>query len=66
MGITLKDARKKSNLTQEALCQKANVKLTTLQKLERGASNINNASVETVLKLALALNVRIEDLVTIK
>ena len=45
---------------------KSGVKLSTLQKLERGASNINGATVETVLRLAHTLGVTVEDLVKIE
>lgn len=63
--VTLKNARKQLNLTQEQLSLKSGVKLTTLQKLEHGTNNINAASVETVIRLSRALGVGIEDLVHI-
>lgn len=63
---TIKEARLNAGLKQEELAMKSGVKLSTLQKLERGASNINGATVETVLRLAHTLGVTVEDLVRIE
>lgn len=63
--MTVKEARLAAGLTQEQLAMKSGVKISTLQKLERGASSANNATAETVLRLAHALDVRIEELVQI-
>ena len=60
--ITIREARLNAGLKQEELA----MKLSTLQKLERGASNINGATVETVLRLAHTLGVTVEDLVKIE
>ena len=62
---TIKEARLKAGLKQEELAMKSGVKLSTLQKLECGASNINGATVETGLRLAHTLGVTVEDLATI-
>ncbi len=62
---TIKEARLKAGLKQEELAMKSGVKLSTLQKLERGASSVNGATVETILRLAHALGVTVEDLATI-
>ncbi len=63
---TIKEARIKAGLTQEELAMKSGVKLSTLQKLERGVNSMNGATAETVLRLARALGVTVEDLVTIE
>mgnify|MGYP004593326195 FL=1 len=63
---TIKEARLKAGLTQEELAMKSGVKLSTLQKLERGVNSMNGATAETVLRLARALGVTVEDLVTIE
>lgn len=62
---TIKEAHLKAGLKQEELAMKSGVKLSTLQKLERGASRVNGATVETILRLAHALGVTVEDLATI-
>ena len=63
---TLKEARLKAGMTQEELAMRSGVKLSTLQKLERGASSMNGAAAETVLRLAHTLEVSVEDLVKIE
>ena len=63
---TIKEARLNAGLTQEELAIKSGVKLSTLQKLERGVNSINGATAETVLRLARALGVSIDELVKIE
>ena len=62
---TIKEAHLKAGWKQEELAMKSGVKLSTLQKLVRGASSVNGATVETILRLAHALGVTVEDLATI-
>ena len=56
--------RKEKGLTQEGLAQKANISYHTMVKLESGG--IKNPKIETVIKLANALEVKLEELVTTK
>ena len=63
---TIKEARLNAGLKQEELAMKSGVKLSTLQTLERGASNITGAPVEPVLRLAHTLGVTVEDLAKIE
>ena len=63
---TIKEARLNAGLTQEELAIKSGVKLSTLQKLERGVNSVNGATAETVLRLARALGVSIDELVKIE
>ena len=53
--------RKEKGLTQEALARKANISFHTLIKIESG--RIKNPRIETVIKLAEALRVKLDDLV---
>lgn len=53
--------RKERGLTQEGLARKANISYHTLIKLESGG--IRNPKIETILKLAGALNISIDELV---
>jgi len=53
--------RKKKGLTQEGLARKADISFHTLVKIEGGS--IKNPKIETVIKLAKALNVKIDNLV---
>ena len=58
----LKELRKKKGWTQEKLAQEAGISFHTLIKIERG--NIKSPRLETLIKLAGALDVSIDELVT--
>lgn len=53
--------RKQKKLTQRKLAQKSGVSYNTIIKMERGG--IKNPKIETVIKLANALGVSIDELV---
>lgn len=55
--------RKEKKLTQEGLARKANISYHTLIKLESG--RIKNPTIETIIKLAKALNVDINELINV-
>ena len=57
----IKTLRTGKSLTQEELATLSQVKLSTLQKAERG--NIKKITLETALKLAKGLGVNIEELI---
>ncbi|OIO49250.1 MAG: hypothetical protein AUJ36_02655 [Parcubacteria group bacterium CG1_02_41_26] len=57
----IKKLRSKIGLTQDDLAKKADIKYTTLMKVESGV--VNKPSVQTMAKIAKALNVSIEDLI---
>ena len=57
----IKRLRAKLGLTQDDLAQKADIKYTTLMKVESGT--VNKPSVQTMAKIAKALGVSIEDLI---
>ena len=56
----IKKMRAKLGLTQDDLAKKADIKYTTLMKVESGT--VNKPSVQTMDKIAKALGVSIEDL----
>ena len=56
----IKRLRAKLGLTQDDLAKKADIKYTTLMKVEIGT--VNKPSVQTMAKIAKALGVSIEDL----
>ena len=60
----IKKLRAKLGLTQDDLAKKADIKYTTLMKVESGA--VNKPSVQTMAKIAKALSVSIEDLLKYK
>ena len=57
----IKRIRAKLGLTQDDLAKKADIKYTTLMKVESGV--VNKPSVQTMAKIAKALNVSIEELI---
>jgi len=57
----IKRLRNKLGLTQDDLAKKADIKYTTLMKVESGT--VNKPSVQTMAKIAKALNVSIEKLI---
>ena len=56
----LGDIRRKKGLTQRKLAKISGVSYNTIIKIERGG--IPNPTIETVLKLSQALNIKIDDL----
>lgn len=61
LGKQLQAARQKGGLTQQQLCQKANLSYSTLAKIERGA--IKAPSIFTIQSIAGALGVSLDELV---
>jgi len=57
----IKKLRAKLGLTQDDLVKKADIKYTTLMKVESGA--VDRPSVQTMAKIAKALGVLIEELI---
>lgn len=60
----LQEVRKKRGLSQSQLSKKSGVPLQTLQKYETGFANINHAKLETLLKLCIALDCCITDILS--
>jgi FMN phosphatase YigB (HAD superfamily)/DNA-binding XRE family transcriptional regulator len=63
LGKRLQGARLKAGLTQQQLCQKANLSFSTLTKIERGA--IKSPSIFTIQSIGSALNLSIDELLGI-
>ncbi len=64
LGQRLQSARQNAGLTQQAMCQKANLSYSTLAKIERGA--IKSPSIFTIRSIAEVLGVSLDDLVGFK
>lgn len=60
LGKQLQLARQKAGLTQQQLCQRANLSFSTLTKIERGA--IKSPSIFTIQSIAAALGVGLDEL----
>lgn len=56
----IKKIRKKKGISQDRLSKLADVTLTTLTKIESGVNS--NPTINTIQKIATALNVKVDDL----
>ena len=61
LGKRLQSVRQEAGLTQQALCEKANLSYSTLAKIERGA--IKSPSIFTIESIAEALNTTLDYLI---
>jgi len=61
LGKQLQKARQKAGLTQQQLCQRANLSFSTLTKIERGA--IKSPSIFTIQSIGVALGMSLDELV---
>lgn len=61
IGNNLRKLRKKKGLSQEKLARLADISLNTLTKIESGFAK--KPTIQTVVKLAKALNITIDELV---
>ena len=58
----IKKLRTEKSLTQEELARVSDIKLSTLQKLERVDANLEKMTLGTAVKLAKALGIKAEEL----
>ncbi len=58
----LQEVRKGKGLSQGALADSIEMSLRTVTSLEQGVRNINKAELSTLLKLCLALDCRLTDI----
>ena len=61
--MRLQDQRKKKGYSQSELSAASGVSLRMIQKYEIGERNIDNAKIETLCDLAIALDVKVYDIV---
>jgi transcriptional regulator with XRE-family HTH domain len=60
LGEMIRTKRKKSDLSQEKLAERANLSTVFISRVERGKES---PSVDSLLKIAKALGVKVHDLV---
>src|ERR1700735_5322120 len=63
LGKRLQQARQAAGLTQQQLCQRANLSYSTLAKIERGA--IKSPSIFTIQRISEALGIGMNELLGI-
>ena len=61
IGKNIKNIRKEKNISQDRLSKLADISLNTIAKLELDDSP--NPTIETLQKIAKALNVEVDDLI---
>jgi len=59
----IKKMRTEKSLTQEELARVSDIKISTLQKLERADANLEKMTLVTAIKLAKGLEIRAEELI---
>ena len=64
LGKRLQEMRRRAGLTQQQLCQSANLSFSTLTKIERGA--IKSPSIFTIQSIARSLGMGLDELLDIK
>ena len=62
----IKKLRTEKSLTQEELARVSDIKLSTLQKLEREDANLEKMQLDTAVKLAKGLGIKAEELISTK
>ena len=63
-NMSLQEIRKKKNYTVKELGAISGINYRTIQNLECGANDINSLKLESLCKLAIALDCNIHDLLT--
>lgn len=59
----LKEIRNRKGISQKELSEATKIKLRTIQSYEQKTKNIDNAKFETLIKLSIALDCRISELI---
>jgi transcriptional regulator with XRE-family HTH domain len=59
----LKEKRQALGLSQSQLAQKSGVNVRILQHYEQGSKNFDHARIDTIMKICIALNCKLEDVV---
>lgn len=62
--MRLKEIRQKRGLSQQQLVDESGVNIRVIQCYEQGSRNINNGELRNLVRLAIALNCNISDLLT--
>ena len=59
----LKEKRQALGLSQSQLAEKSGVNVRVLQHYEQGSKNFDHARIDTILKICIALNCNLEDVI---
>lgn len=59
----IKTKRLEAGLTQSQLAEKADINVRVLQHYEQGSKNFDHARIDTILKVCIALECKLEDVI---
>lgn len=59
----LKKIRQSKGLSQLQLAEKTGINIRTLQHYEQGSKNFDHARIDTILKVCIVLNCKLEDII---
>ena len=61
--MKLKELRNARGLSQTKLAEKAGINVRVLQHYEQGSKNFDHARIDTILKVCIALDCKLEDVI---
>ena len=63
MNKKLKEIRQAKGLSQSKLAEKTGISIRTIQHYEQGAKDFNHARIDTILKVCVTLNCKLEEII---
>lgn len=63
MTKKLKELRQANSLSQSQLAEKTGINVRTIQHYEQGSKIFDHARIDTILKVCIALNCKLEDII---
>lgn len=63
MTKKLKEMRQARGLSQSQLAEKAGMNVRTLQHYEQGSKNFDHARIDTIVKICLVLDCRLDEII---
>lgn len=61
--MKLKEKRQAAGLSQSQLAEKSGINVRTIQHYEQGSKIFDHAHIDTILKICIALNCKLEDII---
>lgn len=63
MTKKLKEMRQSRGLSQSKLAEKTGINIRTLQHYEQGSKNFDHARIDTILRVCIALDCKLDDII---
>lgn len=61
--MKLKEMRQAKGFSQSQLAEKTGINVRTLQHYEQGSKDFDHARIDTILKVCIALNCKLDDII---